>query len=76
MDSDGSNVRPLVTGPARDHKPAWSPDGRQLMIISNREAKGQAATSFDLYLVNADGTVLRPLGFSGKEILTPAWWHR
>ena len=76
MASDGSNVRPFVTGPTRDHKPAWSTDGRQLMIISNRDAKDQAATSFDLYLVNADGTVLKPLGFSGQEILTPAWWHR
>ena len=57
MDADGSNVRPLVTGPSRDHKPAWSPDGSQLMIISNRDAKDQAATSFDLYLVNDDGTV-------------------
>jgi hypothetical protein len=46
------------------------------MIISNRDAKDQAVTSFDLYLVNADGTVLKPLGFSGKEVLTPTWWHR
>ena len=76
MGSDGSNVRPFVTGPTRDHKPAWSPDGRQLMIISNRDAKDQEPTSFDLYLVNADGTVVKPLGFSGKEILTPSWWHR
>ena len=76
MGSDGSNVKALVTGPDRDHKPAWSPDGRQLMIISNRDAKDQAVTSFDLYLVNADGTVLKPLGFSGKEVLTPTWWHR
>ena len=76
MSSDGSNVRPLVTGPNRDHKPAWSPDGKQLMIISNRDAKDQTDTSFDLYLANADGTVLKPLGFSGQEILTPTWWHR
>jgi Tol biopolymer transport system component len=76
MGSDGSNARPFVTGPTRDHKPIWSPDGRQLMIISNRDGKDQAVTSFDLYLVNADGTVLKPLGFSGQEILTPAWWHR
>ena len=43
------------------------------MIISNRDAKDQEPTSFDLYLVNADGTVVKPLGFSGKEILTPSW---
>ena len=76
MGADGSNVRPFVTGPSRDHKPAWSPDGDQLMIISNRDAEDQSATSFDLYLLNDDGTGLKPLGFAGQQILTPIWWHR
>ncbi|HSU37849.1 MAG TPA: hypothetical protein VLJ88_19515 [Propionibacteriaceae bacterium] len=76
MGSDGSNAQPFVTGPSRDHKPTWSPDGRQLMMISNRDAKDQSKKSFDLYLLNADGTGIKPLGFSGHEILTPAWWHR
>jgi TolB protein len=76
MGSDGSNAQPFVTGPSRDHKPTWSPDGRQLMMISNRHAKVQSKTSFDLYLLNADGTGIKPLGFTGHEMLTPAWWHR
>ena len=76
MGSDGRNAQPFVTGPSRDHKPTWSPDGRQLMMISNRDAKDQSDTSFDLYLLNADGTGIKPLGFTGHEILTPAWWHR
>jgi Tol biopolymer transport system component len=46
------------------------------MIISNRGAKDQTDGSFDLYLVNEDGTVLKPLGFSGRKVLTPTWWHR
>jgi len=76
MSSDGGNAQPFVTGPSRDHKPTWSPDGRQLMMISNRDAKAQSETSFDLYLLNEDGTGIKPLGFTGYEILTPAWWHR
>ena len=76
MGADGSNVRPFVTGPGRDHKPTWSPDGDQLMIISNRDAEDQSATSFDLYLLNDDGTGLKPLGFAGQQVLTPIRWHR
>ena len=71
MGADGSNVRPFVTGPSRDHKPTWSPDGDQLMIISNRDGEDDSATSFDLYLLNDDGTGLKPLGFAGQRDLDP-----
>ena len=47
------------------------PTADQLMIISNRDAKDQSATSFDLYLLNDDGTGLKPLGFAGQRDLDP-----
>ena len=43
MRSDGSGVRPVAAGPSVEEKPAWSPHGRQLMIISNRRRTGRPA---------------------------------
>ena len=48
MRSDGSGVRPIATSQAVDEKPAWSPDGRQLMIISNRDASGEPGKTYDV----------------------------
>ena len=47
MRSDGSGLRPVATSPAVEEKPAWSPDGGQLMIISNRDASGRPGESYD-----------------------------
>jgi Tol biopolymer transport system component len=47
MRADGSGVRPVATGPAVEEKPSWSPDGRQMMIISNRDASGKQGKTYD-----------------------------
>ena len=67
MRSDGSGVRPVATGPAVDEKPAWSPDGRQLMIISNRDASGEQAKTYDVYIVDLDNGEAEPLGLTGRR---------
>jgi dipeptidyl aminopeptidase/acylaminoacyl peptidase len=55
-------------GPARHPIPAWSPDGRQIAVATNRA----------LYLMNANGTGLRQLRQGGPVggvtgYLRPAW---
>lgn len=72
MKADGSLVRRLVGGPANEEKPAWSPDGTRLLVVSDRGKGG----GVDLYRVDADGTGLKPLGLSAKDISTPVWSHR
>jgi Tol biopolymer transport system component len=41
---------------SEEHGPAWSPDGRTLVYVSNR-----SGTSWDLYAIRVDGTGERPL---------------
>ena len=41
MNFDGSNNRPLTTGGQNDYAPRFSPDGKQLAYISNKDGKSQ-----------------------------------
>ena len=48
-------IETVVGGPAFDADPAFSPDGRQLAYVSDRDG------NFEIYLQNFDGTGLRRL---------------
>jgi len=39
---DGGEPRQFTYGPGRDTSPRWSPDGRQLLFVSDRGGKKQA----------------------------------
>jgi acylaminoacyl-peptidase len=41
INTDGSDHRPLTTGPYSDSSPRWSPDGTRLTYISDRDGKPQ-----------------------------------
>ena len=53
--ADGSDERPLLTGPDLDYDPAFAPDGQSIVFTSERGG------SPDLYRVKADGTGLERL---------------
>jgi Tol biopolymer transport system component len=59
--------------------PAWSPDGRQIAFSYYRlpnDAAIPVPDGSDLYLMNADGSALRPLRLhetSGTALQYPAW---
>ena len=78
MNADGSGVRPIAATPAEDFKPIWSPDNKNLLIISNRKStSGGPGKTFDLWLTRvSDGEVLSALGLKANQITRPFWTLR
>ena len=37
MAADGKNQRRLTNNPASDHSPSWSPDGKRIAFVSERD---------------------------------------
>jgi Tol biopolymer transport system component len=76
MNADGGAQHRLtvggaeVTSPARlffQIEPAWSPDGRRIAFSSRRSG------TFDIYVMNADGTGTRRLTSSKDNESHPTW---
>ena len=56
-DLDSGDVRIVKLGPNTDRQPKWSPDGKELAFLSDREAPGQ----FQPYLLDLDSGAARAL---------------
>lgn len=65
MTADGRHKRQLTHNGAANWAPAFHPNGRQIIFSSNLHAPG--TRSFDLYLVNIDGTGLERITFGGFQ---------
>ena len=50
MDIDGGNQVRLTDDPANDYDPSWSPDGKRIAFVSDRNNKGDY-----LYVMDSDG---------------------
>jgi Tol biopolymer transport system component len=66
MKADGSERTRLTNSPGTDeYDPAWSPDGKQIAFVAWNWSIPGSETSSNTYLVNVDGSHLRPLTHSG-----------
>lgn len=74
MEADGSNVRPVTTfsGGGLAY-PAWSPDGQQFAFGRIREDSATGTGSFEIWVVNADGSDPQPITNLGKLTENPQW---
>jgi dipeptidyl aminopeptidase/acylaminoacyl peptidase len=62
-----SNLKPFTAGAKADTRPRWSPDGRTLAFLSDREGSAQ------VFLISADGGEARPLTESKTGINSFEW---
>src|SRR6185436_19359008 len=66
----GTGLTNLTNHPAKDISPAWSPDGQQIVFASNRDGSTQ---SFQLYLMNADGSTPHRIYGGNGFSSAPSW---
>jgi dipeptidyl aminopeptidase/acylaminoacyl peptidase len=70
---DGSEEpRQLTAGTRSDHSPRWSPDGRWLAFVSDRDGEDEKAHP-ELYVLPADGGEPRRLTRGDEGVESIAW---
>ena len=67
MDNDGGNLRNLSNNPGDDRQPSWSPDGKQIAFMSERDGHRQ------IYVMDADGNNQRNLSDNEFDEWEPSW---
>ena len=79
MDADGSNPTRLTNKRGPDQGPAWSPDGTKIAFHAKESGggSGQASEgtpiSFEIYVMNADGSGLINITNHPREDTDPVW---
>ncbi len=72
MNDNGGGKRRLTNAPQwYDSYPRWSPDGKQIVFV--REMKENRQNSYELFVINADGTNLQRLTDNNARDGYPSW---
>ncbi len=66
---DPHTAQPLFESAMFNLDPAWSPNGREIAFASS----GRNSDGYNIYLINADGTDLRPVTMLAGDEREPAW---
>jgi Tol biopolymer transport system component len=76
IDADGKGKPARLTNNSEEERaPAWSPDGKRILFQCRKGSppQGRAVATFELCVMNADGTGLTRLTTNTVPELTPSW---
>ena len=67
MDADGGNQQNLTNNPNADRSPSWSPDGKRIAFMSDKNG------NYDIYVMDADGSNQQSLTNHPFSDRNPSW---
>lgn len=75
MNPDGSDQIRLTFNSRNDQRPDLSPDGQQIVFVSNRITETNPSGDFEIFVMssNGDGAGVRQLTLNGAEDSLPRW---
>ena len=73
MNPDGSEQTRLTMESRNDGRPDVSPNGQQIVFVSNRITETNPTGDFEIFVMNSDGSDVRQLTFNGAEDTWPRW---
>lgn len=65
---EGGEAKPLTRGLAWDSQPRWSPDGRSIAFVSDREGGD------NVWIMGADGSKPRAVSEEKENLVHNPWW--
>lgn len=68
MNSDGTNLSPLVVSPQNEFEPAWSPDGKYVVFD-----RGHIDFDGNLYIINVVTKVITSFPVGDSFTVNPSW---
>ena len=72
-DISSAQIRQLTDGTHYEHSIDWSPDGREIAFVSNREPNEDQFFNYDLFTLNVATGATRPLTATENAEYQPRW---
>jgi dipeptidyl aminopeptidase/acylaminoacyl peptidase len=73
VDSSTKQVRQLTQGNFDEHSIDWSPDGKEILFVSNREANQDEFFNYDIFALKVADNSIRRLTATESNEYEPLW---